>query len=94
MNNTRPFIFLMPHTPIFFLDKYRVEIITDSMFLCNCMHKWINKWKCNGWRNKKGNTVANKYMLEQLDSRLRAMDSVKFVCYYQFISQYYNNQKS
>lgn len=58
--------------------------MTDSMFLCDCMYKWINKWKSNGWRNSKGNIVANKYMLEELDSRIKAMDSVKFVCYYQF----------
>lgn len=67
--------------------------MTDSMFLCNCMAKLINKWKCNGWRNCKGNIVANKYMLEQLDSRVKAMNFVKFVSY-SFISQCYNEQKS
>ncbi|KAL4089994.1 hypothetical protein QTP88_024911 [Uroleucon formosanum] len=76
-----------------YTDEYCVEIMTDSMFLCNCMAKLINKWKCNGWRNCKGNIVANKYMLEQLDSRVKAMNFVKFT-YVQGHNEDYGNEQA
>lgn len=54
--------------------------MTDSMYLCDCMTKWINKWKYNGWKNCRGNTVANKDMIQKLDRLIRNMNSVTFVC--------------
>lgn len=44
-----------------------VKIITDSAYLCNCYKdKWWVKWKSNGWKNAKGNSVENKEMWEKL----------------------------
>ncbi|XP_022169524.1 ribonuclease H1-like [Myzus persicae] len=70
-----------------------VEIVTDSIYLCNCVSKWIHKWKRNGWRNCRGKLVANKDMLEQLDNRINAMDSVIFT-YVRAHNNIYGNEQA
>uniref|UniRef100_A0A2H8TKI1 ribonuclease H n=1 Tax=Melanaphis sacchari TaxID=742174 RepID=A0A2H8TKI1_9HEMI len=74
-------------------NEYCVEIMTDSMFLINCMTKWINKWKLNGWKNCNGRTVANKEMLLKLDSLINDMDVVEFT-YIRGHNEDYGNEQA
>ena len=45
----------------------KLKIHTDSMFVINCMTKWINGWKKNGWKKSDGQPVKNRVELEALD---------------------------
>lgn len=36
-----------------------ITIYTDSGFLAAGAEKWMSRWRENGWKNAKGNTVAN-----------------------------------
>ncbi|CAG0925863.1 unnamed protein product [Notodromas monacha] len=47
-------------------DKLEVKI--DSHFTINCVEKWIQKWKLNGWKTTTGENVKNREELELLDS--------------------------
>ncbi|CAG0912915.1 unnamed protein product [Notodromas monacha] len=47
-------------------DKLEVKI--DSHFTINCVEKWIQKWKLNGWKTTSGENVKNREELELLDS--------------------------
>lgn len=42
-------------------DKTNTQfrIITDSMYSINCLTKWCNKWKLNGWITSKNESVLN-----------------------------------
>ncbi|XP_063994959.1 ribonuclease H1-like [Diachasmimorpha longicaudata] len=48
-------------------DIKRVNLITDSKYLINCMTKHLPKWKQNGWLNAKSKPVANQKLLKELD---------------------------
>lgn len=39
-------------------------IYTDSKYCIGCFTQWLNNWQRNGWRNAKGNPVANKQLIE------------------------------
>ncbi|KAK6462739.1 ribonuclease H-like domain-containing protein [Scheffersomyces coipomensis] len=43
-----------------------VRIYTDSMYVKNCMEVWIHKWSKNNWKNVKGETVANKQLIQEV----------------------------
>lgn len=43
-------------------------IHTDSMFLINCVTKWMAGWKKKGWLKSDGEEVANKEELQELDA--------------------------
>jgi len=49
------------------MDIDRLEVRTDSMYVFNCMTKWVYQWKNNGWRNIDGNTVLNIEEVMRLD---------------------------
>lgn len=53
-------------------------IHTDSMFLINCITKWIHYWKRSGWLKSDGNNVINKEELQELDALLKNIN-VKWV---------------
>ena len=44
-----------------------IEIYSDSAYILNCFsQRWYVNWRKNGWRNSKGETVANKQLWIQL----------------------------
>lgn len=48
-------------------------IRTDSEYSINCLTKWYVTWEVNGWKNAKGEQVANcefiKYLLKKIEKR-------------------------
>lgn len=45
----------------------RVTICSDSAYVINCFEqKWYVRWRLNGWRNSKGEPVANREQWEYL----------------------------
>jgi ribonuclease HI len=58
--------------------RKNVQLNTDSEYLKNCMTKWIEGWKNNGWRKKTtGQPPANLAYLKRLDVQNRSM-SIKW----------------
>ncbi len=44
-----------------------VVIVSDSTYVVNCFRdKWWRKWTGNGWRNSKGDPVANADLWQRL----------------------------
>jgi ribonuclease HI len=44
-----------------------VEIVSDSTYVVKCFHdKWYAGWLRRGWKNSKGDPVANRDLWEQL----------------------------
>ncbi len=49
------------------IDPVRLTIISDSSYLVNCFsHHWWEGWIKKGWRNAKGDGVANRDLWEPL----------------------------
>lgn len=57
-----------------------IEIYSDSTYVVNCFQKkWYVGWMRNGWRNSKGDPVANKDLWEPLlKVYLRSPESYSF----------------
>lgn len=45
-----------------------IAIHTDSEYTINCITNWIKKWKVNGWKTTKKVEIANKDLIQLLDS--------------------------
>jgi ribonuclease HI len=48
----------------------KVEIVTDSEYVCKGLTEWMPKWKSNGWRRKEGTKfvpVKNEELWKRLD---------------------------
>ncbi len=45
-----------------------ITVYSDSKYVINGATVWINKWKKNGWRNKRRGPVANRDLWERLDA--------------------------
>ncbi len=43
-----------------------ITITSDSRYLVDGMTKWVHNWQRNGWRNAKGDDVANQDLWERL----------------------------
>ncbi len=45
----------------YFLIKKKITLYTDSSYVANCFkQQWYRMWEKNGWKNSKGEDVANK----------------------------------
>jgi ribonuclease HI len=45
----------------------RVEVVSDSTYVVNCFRdRWWQGWRRRGWRNSKGDPVANRDLWEPL----------------------------
>lgn len=53
-------------------------IHTDSMFLINCVTKWMPGWKKKGWVKSDGEEVTNKEELQELDGLMEDIN-IKWV---------------
>ncbi len=48
-------------------ERCRVTIVTDSTYVIKAFEdKWINGWIRRGWKNSKGDPVANKELWQRL----------------------------
>lgn len=55
--------------PLEMIEKYQVNIHSDSAYICNCFKdSWWKRWELNNWKNSKGEDVANKELWEQIIS--------------------------
>ncbi len=49
------------------VEGWDVEVYSDSAYLVNAFNQgWLEKWQKNGWRNAKGDPVANRDLWEEL----------------------------
>jgi ribonuclease HI len=48
--------------------KKHLEVYTDSMFMINCVTKWLANWKKNGFKKSDGTSVLNQDLLQQIDA--------------------------
>jgi len=49
------------------IEGWDVEVYSDSAYLVNAFnHGWLEKWQENGWKNAKGDPVANRDLWEEL----------------------------
>lgn len=44
-----------------------IMIKSDSMYSINCVTKWIQNWRRNGWKTSNGTDVLNREMIEAID---------------------------
>lgn len=44
----------------FFKKRNQIIIYSDSQYSINCITKWADKWKENGWKTTTGSDVANQ----------------------------------
>ncbi|XP_030765882.1 ribonuclease H1-like [Sitophilus oryzae] len=61
------------------LGHKKVRIYTDSEFTINCITKWMNNWKRNGWTVSNGGMVKNKGDLVVLDNLCQKFEHVDWV---------------
>lgn len=55
----------------------RMVIYTDSEYVLKSVTQWINAWKKNGWKNKHGDSVKNRKLIEKLHD-LKTKFGVRF----------------
>lgn len=56
----------------------KLKLKTDSQFTINCVTKWLNKWRRNGWKLATGEDVKNREDLEKLDKAIQGVE-IKWV---------------
>lgn len=56
----------------------RIEVYTDSQYVCNGANKWMNNWKRNGWKTREGEDVKNKELWIELQNEISQRKKVKF----------------
>jgi ribonuclease HI len=59
----------------------RLYIYSDSKYIVKCMQeKWYARWERNGWKNSKGEAVANRQLWEKILWYLReiGINTVEF----------------
>jgi ribonuclease HI len=59
------------------LSNFDVKIKSDSSYSIDCITKWVQKWKKNGWKKMDGSDVANKEYIEIIDKYCKRY-SIKF----------------
>ena len=53
----------------------RVELYSDSQYVCNGLMQWMDQWKAKGWRRGKRNEpVLNLELWKQLDALRQTFD--------------------
>lgn len=62
--------------------QLKLTIFSDSKYAVGCMNEWIYKWTSNGWKNSRGEDVANQDLIRRasdLDDKLTELGTVKYV---------------
>jgi len=56
-----------------------LEVISDSTYVVNCFRdRWWEGWLARGWRNRRGQDVANSDLWEPLIDAYRKLGNVTF----------------
>ena len=50
----------------------RVELYSDSQYVCKGLAEWLDQWKAKGWKRGRNQAVANQDLWRRLDG-LRAV---------------------
>lgn len=58
----------------------KVEVVTDSKFICDCINKgWVDSWIRNNWMKKDKKPVANKDLWEMFLAIETLFNHVSFI---------------
>lgn len=49
----------------------RVELYSDSQYVCKGLDEWLDHWKARGWRRGRNEAVANEDLWRRLDELRR-----------------------
>ena len=52
----------------------RVELYSDSQYVCNGLSEWLDKWKAKGWKRGRNEAVKNVDLWQRLDELRRVHD--------------------
>ena len=55
-----------------------IIIGTDSMYSINCVTKWMDNWKQNGWKTANRKDVKNKNILQNIDQEYQKRKNISF----------------
>lgn len=47
-----------------------LEILADSAYSINAVTVWLDGWRRRGWKNSKGDPVANRELIEAIDHEI------------------------
>lgn len=47
-----------------------VTVVSDNMYVVNCINKWVFDWRMNRWRTSKNTPVENYDLIRALDMQL------------------------
>jgi ribonuclease HI len=76
-----------------YLAEKNLTIVSDSAYLVNTMNNnWYKRWEKNGWRNVKGEKVANQDLWEGLSAFLKENPNVRFEKVKSHSGDFGNNQ--
>jgi ribonuclease HI len=54
----------------------RVEVYSDSQYVCKGLTEWLDQWKAKGWRRGRNQTVKNIDLWQRLDALRQVHDLV------------------
>lgn len=57
-------------------SEKKAVIYCDSQYAINCITKWVNGWRKNGWKTQKGQPVLNREIIEAASDRLSGLKNV------------------
>jgi ribonuclease HI len=49
----------------------RVELYSDSQYVCKGLSEWLDQWKARGWKRGRNESVANEDLWRRLDELRR-----------------------
>ncbi|CAI2331743.1 unnamed protein product [Caenorhabditis sp. 36 PRJEB53466] len=64
------------YTAALALEILRIYVITDCKLIFNTMYLWLDGWKEAGWINRNGVPVANRDLIEEIESLVAQMKCV------------------
>ena len=47
-------------------EEKHIDLYTDSKYSIGCCTEWFYNWKNNGWKNSKGETIANLDLIKSI----------------------------
>ncbi|KAG7696438.1 hypothetical protein KL930_003093 [Ogataea haglerorum] len=53
----------------------KFQIMTDSRYVIGCLTQWYHRWQSNGWRNRKGKSVANQDEIRAILANVQAINT-------------------
>jgi ribonuclease HI len=73
------------------INNTKIALYTDSKYSIGCLTEWYSNWQNNGWKNSKGEDVANKELISSILNLLKDKD-VEFFHVYGHKGDFYNEQ--